>query len=908
MLENDNKNLGILKKQNNQSKTKSKHIKFLKIPKLDFSIPVIKTNLKEEFTLPIRREKKEKTTKTDSAKVLELLGNKKKITHKRNLQRTNTIDADSKNQIFKLSSFEQDEEFMSNVIKILKTGPSDEKDSRKLISFLYNLKPFNQIFSEGDKKEIQKIISNLISNLKYEYFPKNKIIYKFGQNYEKFFLILRGKVDILVPNEEEILLTDEEYYRYLLNLRIYNENNIINKIISKNYMTFIMEEKNFDEWIKTAYNTLELLEKKMPINKNSNKNDIFKKNFNLIDNEKKTQNNSQNKKRLLSAIQQRKNNTLIKLPKSPEIKRRLKKLEVSQNELEKKKVFDSLEKKNTVLRLKEQIQVAMKIIDPDNADLLGINISDYTTNNVTTEQYIKRTKPFKFNYNLNELEKPAKIISYFIANSLKTGDKFGDMISDSVTSNNNEKYCTIITSENCDFGTLNKNGYFKCLQDIEAKMRKQKLKFLLSLPIFKGCNNYFFKKKFSSFFTKRLVYSHEELFKENEEVQNQIIYFIRDGEFILTCYKNIYEINKLFIDLKYNDFVDPEDEDDCLDKQFDDYIRFKKKKNLYKIQYFKENDVIGLNDCILNNKYIYSATCTSSTAIVYEIHINFLKLIMNSDKIIKDNITYEEMVKRNLSIKLLLKNRNDRIKYYKYYSKGGDVLNFGCLTTKGDDKNSFRKLLVEKEKAKKGEFVLRSIHKRKLNCIIDKTKELYIKNPEIFTIRQFPLIGNGNENENENEREDNSKSRNIHSDIKLKNINLSNTMKLNEKMKNKIISTKEDLRQIFTNKINKKNKINETSTFYSISNKKSNIIGNLSERNKYSNIENYSDSSRIINQYRRKDNTLLPIKYNGNDNVIKTKLILKRIPNFYSNERTKNHKKTIFNMTNKSMYKSVISD
>ena len=78
MLENDNKNLGILKKQNNQSKTKSKHIKFLKIPKLDFSIPVIKTNLKEEFTLPIRREKKEKTTKTDSAKVLELLGNKKK--------------------------------------------------------------------------------------------------------------------------------------------------------------------------------------------------------------------------------------------------------------------------------------------------------------------------------------------------------------------------------------------------------------------------------------------------------------------------------------------------------------------------------------------------------------------------------------------------------------------------------------------------------------------------------------------------------------------------------------------------------------------------------------------------------------------------------------------------------------
>ena len=91
------------------------------------------------------------------------------------------------------------------------------------------------------------------------------------------------------------------------------------------------------------------------------------------------------------------------------------------------------------------------------------------------------------------------------------------MISDSVTSNNNEKYCTIITSENCDFGTLNKNGYFKCLQDIEAKMRKQKLKFLLNANIFRNCNINLFTKSFSNFFSKRLLYSHEELFREGEE-------------------------------------------------------------------------------------------------------------------------------------------------------------------------------------------------------------------------------------------------------------------------------------------------------------------------------------------------------------------------------------------------------
>ena len=900
MLEDENKNQGILKKKSNK-KPKSKHIQFIQFPKLEFNKPIIKNNFQDEFTIPIRREKKDNTTKTDSSKVIQLLGSKKKIKQKINLQRTNTIDADSINQLYKISSFEQDDEFVSKVIKILQKGPSNQKDSQKLISFLYNLKPFNQIFSEGEKDDIQKIISNLSSNLQYEYYPKNKIIYKFGQNYEKFFLILRGKIDILVPNEEEILLTDEEYYHYLLNLRIYNENYIINKVISKNYMSFMIEEKNFDEWVKTAFNTLELLEQKMSNNNHSNKNDLYINSLNIKEKEKKIQKNIQTqKKRLFSTIERKRQNLTITFPKSPQLKKRRKKLETSQNDSEKKKVFDTMEKKNIVFRLKEQIQIAMKIIDPLNADLIGINISNYLTNNVSTEEYIKRTKPFKFNYNLNELEKPAKIISYFIANSLKTGDKFGDIISESLTSNSkNEKYCTIITNDNCDFGTLNKNGYFKCLQDVESKMRKQKLKFLLSLPIFKNCNSYIFKKKFSSFFTKRLVYSHEELFKENEEVKNQIIYFIRDGEFSITCYKSINEINKLFIDLKYNDFVDPEDDDDCLDKEFDDYIRFKKKKNLYKIQYFKENDVIGLNDCILNNKYIYSATCTSSTAIVYEIHINFLKLFMNSDQVLKDNISYEEMVKRNLTIKLLLKSRNDKMKYYKYYSKGGDVLNFGCLTTRGDDKNSFRNLLVEREMAKKGEFVLKSVHKRKLKCIINKTNELYNKNPEIFSIRKFPII------ENENEEKKYSKSRNIN--VNLKNISLTNNININDKIKNKIIASKEDLNKVFANKITK-NKSNETSTFFTFSNKKNNLFSNSSERNKHSNIENNSDNNRLINEYNRKDNTLLPIKFKGNEKIIKTKLILKKIPNFYSNEKSKNNKKTIFNMTNKSMYKSVIDD
>ena len=59
--------------------------------------------------------------------------------------------------------------------------------------------------------------------MKYEYYPKNNLIYRYDDQAENFYVILQGKVDLLVPNEETIMLTENEYYLYLINLRKYNE-------------------------------------------------------------------------------------------------------------------------------------------------------------------------------------------------------------------------------------------------------------------------------------------------------------------------------------------------------------------------------------------------------------------------------------------------------------------------------------------------------------------------------------------------------------------------------------------------------------------------------------------------------------------------------------------------------------
>ena len=79
--------------------------------------------------------------------------------------------------------------------------------------------------------------------MKYEYFPKNNLIYRYDDQAENFYVILQGKVDLLVPNEETIKLTENEYYLYLINLRKYNEFVLLTKTINKNMDSFPMNEK-----------------------------------------------------------------------------------------------------------------------------------------------------------------------------------------------------------------------------------------------------------------------------------------------------------------------------------------------------------------------------------------------------------------------------------------------------------------------------------------------------------------------------------------------------------------------------------------------------------------------------------------------------------------------------------------
>ena len=807
-----------------------------------------------------------------------------------------SLDQKNKSYIDSSIDFKLHKEYINRVIEIFKRGPRQFKEKQLFISYLNKLEPFNQILTESKKEEVENILIILSNNLRYERIIKDKILLKYGDNLEKFYLIFQGKVDILIPNEEEISLTEEEYYYYLIRLRIFNELSLINTVISKNYITFHMEEKNFDEWIKTAFNTIKFLKGdikiKSAISSKTGKgyydDDLLKKKF------------------LLNNIEDI--NPSKSLSKSPNPRKKFKKnkilFKIEPKETVKKIIFDTIEKKNFVLKYEKEILIAMKLIDPNNFELLNLDITQYLSKSISSQQYINRIKPIKFNP-LDTFRKNAKVFSYIIVNSYHTGDKFGDIMNDS--QKNDLIYfngCTMITSKNSDFGTLNKEEYKICLKDISEKVRKKKLKFLLNLEIFKNFNQNVFTKKFSSYFKKRMISNREILFNEGDEpLENRTIYFINSGEFISYCNKNIYEINDMFINLGFNFLINESDEDEVLDKESDDYIKFKKKKILIKLLYLKGNDIIGLNNSLYNNKYIYSIQCCSPVATVYEIKYNMLKILFNSDDKLIENIKNYENIKKNLIMKILLKMREKKTENFKIMEKVGCDLSFGPIKFKKyNNSNVLQNLLEKRKQYQMGDIPRTSKHKKKF----------------------LETENNIKKNFNENTLFKNKLKKNVYEKTlynnNIKDLNLNNLYSFSiseiksKRYKNSINFTSKPFKKSILNQnYLENNTINTNDNLPLINNMtlstdkdKSNVSFIFDKKNFNSINVNNNSKSPNKKKYKiliskRRDNTILIKKDQTKDYINNQNKITNSIKGLFNDKFNK--KESVFNLLSKKIYK-----
>ena len=640
-------------------------------------------------------------------------------------------------------------------LKLFQEGFEENQTKIKFFcNYLFQLAPFNKMFNKlaqskeaTDINKLETILYNLAVKLEYDYIEKQKIVYRHGDDPDKYYIILKGEVDLIIPNELEVMMSDYEYYYYILRLYKYQEHSLLETVLNKNYDLYPLNKKLLEDWIQTAFNTLLNLEKENELNKIKRKR---KNNKNLVPNYTNTEElvthlEKQKKLNLLMLSQ----NVILLLEKIRIRNERAREAKRNKTSFKKKKDNKKNKNKNTEENLKpnvqyvklngqlkkvftkeDQIEVVEKcaneifqLIEICNSDF---NFQKYVNqlNRTETDKYIKRVTPCFFDEDTNELLDPELFIlsksekkeeipkkeimedeedeafikfqslfgykkdvnkkselyinrkktivyDYVLVNSHATGDTFGEMIYESPKSEEvNPRIATIISKENCHFATLKKELYHKILKQFNENNLQQQFLFLYSIDIFKDCNKNSFMKNMS-FFIKRTIRANEILFSQEDSVGNdRSIYFVESGQ--LFSYSNISlnEIENLFNNLNYKGLILPDDahEDNLFNKENHYFNQFKDKKIFINLFTFSQKDLIGYNDALYNDKYIYTVKCQSSFAVVYEIKLKFFNLIVNSEAKLYQILERYEGLKRNIMMKFFLNAFNNKINFYKFIS------------------------------------------------------------------------------------------------------------------------------------------------------------------------------------------------------------------------------------------------
>jgi len=784
------------------------------------------------------------------------------------------------NYILKYSNL-SDEQFFKKGLEIFKNQNRNFNENQVVIDFLMNLNPFAQEIKEVKKENVRDIFSSLSYTLKHKFIEKNNIIYKYDDDIDNFYLIIKGKVNILVPNEEYIKLNQIEYFLYLLNLRKYNEKALLIKTLNKNNDMYPMNEKSFDIWIKRAYLTIIKYNSKM----NNKYKEVESKIGSII---RKSLFNNKNK------IHQNKNY-------SPNKKIHILSKNYLSNSLKNIIPFETKDEIDFVLNIQNQIIETFQFISKNKIIKNFFQNFEKKYEKISCEDYIKRIKPIKIenDKSIFSIEKKDILVSnYIIAESLKEGEKFGEGLSDINYYNNNKRIETVITLEDTDFGYYNMILFNDNLKEISEKTRKEKMKFLLSLTLFKNNDQYNNLRNYTNYFKRKICKYKDILYFENDSYEkNHFIYFIQKGEFETKSNKSLYEIDQILNRTSYKNKLSNVNNIEDL-KEY--YI-----KRELKLEAFGVNDIIGLSDCVYNNKLLFTISCKTKHSIIYQINITFFKMLLNISPNIEEKLIKIQKVKNDIILNLFYKQREYAMDYIKM--KYNEIGNINLNQELKYSKINFYKK-INRPFSTSNKIIKNKVFQRENNKYISSESNL-------FSIRI-----NSNENKklknNLSNKCSNSNSKNYDIDIILRNETTINTSRFNQsnilnsfnnynynnfntyKKKNILYKrSKNKYEKEFKKKLIEKDKKLPLKLLTTNNSQLNNLHSLYQNDNYFNNTGNFFLNPLVYDDFDRKYNTLRyfkPSKKNIKEPLIRLDISSairrkKKIKLHLSQERNKNH-------------------
>lgn len=93
-------------------------------------------------------------------------------------------------------------------------------------------------------------MNSLVHGLKYKYVEKDTILFNYGDRGDKFYLILKGTISVLITKSEKFIIEHEDYLLYLIGLKIYNQNELLEKTLKENKNIYDYTERQIEDVLK----------------------------------------------------------------------------------------------------------------------------------------------------------------------------------------------------------------------------------------------------------------------------------------------------------------------------------------------------------------------------------------------------------------------------------------------------------------------------------------------------------------------------------------------------------------------------------------------------------------------------------------------------------------------------------
>ena len=598
---------------------------------------------------------------------------------------------------------------------------------------------------------LNDMMTRLSGQIKYEKKFKNRILFKEGDKGDKFYIILKGEVGILIPQEKIIKCCPSEYLKYLICLYLYQEKSLINKLLLVNRETLKFDERIFDALMdslkfyhffimysgtKKAYkNPLDFLHQEIKINNYIRKKNDFSPEqafytLNLANISEDIYEYYSDKMEninsiFLTNVKNKVKTSGIFSVSSPnnlsEFGQYIKENEHNKKKLKENEFFDKLYHVNE------------------------LNSKD--TIICTTEEYIKRvncekkikeiTSDIRNNViKINEKEIELKYFNYLEVNQLRDKNIFGEL---ALINPNQKRTATIIMKENCHFGVLDKESYEISIKTAQEKSRTRNLLYFTNGFLFKGLTNNYFLNNYFFRFKKKIYNSGEYLFRRGE--QRTKLFFIINGELQLGGKMTLKKISEIIRLLQGETGWD---DGGVIVKHCKESVDFRKfyeeAQNYFRFYVLKKKEIAGLDDMTEDGIFLFDCVANSlEPTEVYEFDYAIYETCLK-EKIVQINNDNYVSTKKKLLIDRLYKQRdsiaNNEFSRIKIYILNNENLKNNEIKRNMDVKN-------KKEKYKKNCFSLNNtfFNKNIFSSIEDnKTNTNNINNDNNYLARKLPTL------------------------------------------------------------------------------------------------------------------------------------------------------------------------